>query len=81
MRRTQRGGFGRRPVPKKPRLKLTISKGLEKLRELPEGTISLPDQTVLRRMHDIVTGAKMGVLKQTDLVNLQRIAKKHRIEF
>ena len=65
---------------KKPRLGLMFAKGLQQLRELPEGALSDSEQTILKRMQDIHTGATAGRLTWADYVNLKRIAEKHGIK-
>ncbi len=77
----------RRPVRKRPlgkiarakrqRLGLRISKGLELLRELPEGVLSEHEQNILRRIQDIHTGVVVGRLTEVDFENMRRIAEKH----
>lgn len=71
----------RAAIPKRPRLKLRIARGLEALGELPEGALTLPEQTILRRIDDIYRGTATGALNETDFQNLLRIAKRHRIRF
>ncbi len=70
-----------KPKPKAQRLKLQVAKGIEALYRLPEGVISGPDQVILRRIQNIHTGAVSGVLRQTDVANIKKIAKKHSVTF
>lgn len=60
--------------PKKPRLDLRISKGLQLLKTIPEGELSMSEQNVLRRIESILTGTTSGTLKETDYTNMKKIA-------
>ena len=73
---------GKRPAgkwiarpPKRERLTLRVSKGLEKLKEAQEMVIPEGDQAILRRIQEINSGARMGTLTEVDYNNLKRIAK------
>lgn len=61
------------------RLGLRTAKGLQALRELPEGVLSDPEQTILRRIQDIHTGSAAGQLTNSDYLNMRKIAARHNI--
>ncbi|MBN2067519.1 MAG: hypothetical protein JW744_03560 [Candidatus Diapherotrites archaeon] len=65
--------------PARPRLGIRISRGLDVLRELPEGVLSETEQDILRRIQDVHTGAANGRLTEADYVNMKRIADKHNV--
>jgi len=85
----------KRPVVRKPQhrgrprprrtispLKLRVAKALDKIyAELgtdPE-RLNLNDRKVLERVRDRLTGAVLRPLSEADLINIERIARKHRI--
>ena len=71
----------RQPVAgKKPRLALQVAKWLDAFSGMPEGVLTASEQTILRRVQDIHTGAVHGRLTTLDLQNMQKIAKKYRLK-
>jgi len=66
--------------PKKPRLGLRISRGLDILLELPEGTLSTREQSVLKRIQGIQRGIVGGNLGEADYANMKKIAGKLKIK-
>lgn len=73
----QRKQFRRTPGgKKKTALRLRIAKGLDALRDVPEGSFNMNEKTVLSRIMDIHTGVVAGRLTRVDYLNLKRIAKR-----
>lgn len=68
---------------KKPRIGLRISKGIDLLLELPEGSLSIKEQSILKRIKNVNAGVgpKMGQkLTEVDYKNLKTIAENHSIK-
>jgi len=73
----------KRTAGKKPRLGLRVSRGVDLLLELPEGSLSIREQSVLMRIKNVNAGVgqRMGQrLTEADYTNLKRIAAKHSIK-
>ena len=67
---------------KKPRIDIRIGQAFDIIRDvLNTEMLSDKEQTILKRIQDIHTGKKSGILRETDLKNMKNIAKRHGIRF
>ena len=68
---------------KKQRLGLRVSMGVDLLLELPEGVLSIKEQSILERIKNVNAGVgpKIGQrLNEADYQNLKKIAAKYQIK-